>query len=950
VRSFSSRRQRCLAIALVAVLVSVVGILGSPVDPSAPHSVALGNVAPVHRGDRLDGLTSPWAPKYSWTRQQLGPPGVYYEGGPVNWVTYDPLDTSFWAALASYQSNATGYAEIVAAGSLGTNTANYPVGIDPFAIAIDTSSGDAFVTNQGSNNVSIVSPSLNATIASTPVGLSPTGIAFDPADGELYVANGGSDNLTILDASNFASVGSIAVGDSPEGVAYDAPTNTLWVVNSAGDDVSVVNLTTDRVELWIVVGEDPCDLAIDNVTNEVYVSNQDSENVSVINATTDQVVASIAVIVGTDLQGVVYDPVNQQLYVAGGWVFLIAINTTTNTVAFDIAFDPSGIAVDPATGAICVSDSINSTFVCLTSFDDWTYSVPGVPVIFHETGLPIGADWNVSAGSVSYYSSEFGVIAGGPTENSTTSNVTFDPCQSQYVCGFGGVPFVIPPTDGYVATPENVTLYSNYSVPQVINVSFARGPTVSSITFVPNGLPAGTGWDVYLQGEAGDSPGGAIGFEAANGTYNYSVSTIPGYALQTPEGVLHLRGSSVSVFVNFTVFAYALNFTEVGLPSGATWFLNFTATPPNTTPLDSGPLTVPYFEVELVNGTYRISVSAANPQYLPPTPFNLTESAGSITPGAAYLIEFTVIAYPVEFIQTGLPVGTDWSIDLGPFMNSSITNEIGIEAPVGFYRYTVPEVPGFLSTPQVGGVEVAGAGLAPVVISFSSTFPWAIRFNETGLPAGTGWAVAIGSNLESANTTSLTLFEPNGTYSYVVFAVTGYSTPRSSEVVVSGSNASVSVTFLPLTYPVVFVEVGLPTGTNWSVTITNASGDAGPPFNETEWSTGSAILLYLANGTYSILVGVPAGYTANVSSASFTVAGASLTGPTVDVSKGSSGGTKPPPQNSSTPPPTGTSSAGSNATLVWGLVGALVVALAVAGILVFLLARRREVPPGKGGA
>src|SRR5205807_5552695 len=68
-------------------------------------------------------------------------------------------------------------------------------------VAFDSTTGEIYVTNAGSNSVSVISGSTKSVIDTINVGANPDGIAFDSINGDIYVANGGSNTVSIIDGS-----------------------------------------------------------------------------------------------------------------------------------------------------------------------------------------------------------------------------------------------------------------------------------------------------------------------------------------------------------------------------------------------------------------------------------------------------------------------------------------------------------------------------------------------------------------------------------------------------------------------------------------------------------------------------------------------------------------------------------------------------------------------------
>jgi len=155
------------------------------------------------------------------------------------------------------------------------------------------------------------------------------------------------------------------------------------------------------------------------------------------------------------------------------------------------------------------------------------------------------------------------------------------------------------------------------------------------------------------------------------------------------------------------------------------------------------------------------------------------------------------------------------------------------------------------------------SGVAPPEPTFN------VAFTESGLPAGTNWSVTLGGSELSSATPTITFTEPNGTYAYNVWPVSGYSAvPASGGAVVSGSNVYLAVAFTAVapsngTYSLVFTESGLPYGMNWTVSL-----------GETQMSSFTSTITFSEpNGTYAFKVEPVSGYSAIPASGEAAISG-----------------------------------------------------------------------------
>ncbi len=261
------------------------------------------------------------------------------------------------------------------------------------------------------------------------------------------------------------------------------------------------------------------------------------------------------------------------------------------------------------------------------------------------------------------------------------------------------------------------------------------------------------------------------------------------------------------------------------------------------------------FPVE--RGTYAYHVGAV-PGYRSSAPSgNLTvQSFASIN------LSFAAAAQAVTFSETGLGAGSSWTVTLDGTTSTSSTTSLVFDVRNGTYNYTVAATDGFVPAVASGSVIVSGP--TPVAVRFASaTYP--VTFHETGLSAGAGWAVTLGTSTATSTSGNVTLLEGNGTFAYTVGALAGYrATPSSGSVTVSAAGQNVSIAFVALHQTVTFSETGLPAGTSWNVT-----------FNGSTPSTTNRSLPFVfanaTNGSRAYDVGAPAGYVANPAKGNVTL-------------------------------------------------------------------------------
>jgi hypothetical protein len=404
-------------------------------------------------------------------------------------------------------------------------------------------------------------------------------------------------------------------------------------------------------------------------------------------------------------------------------------------------------------------------------FTQMTYSVT-----FTESGLPSGTEWWVN-------------LTNGQAFNSTTNSVPTSEPNGTYT-------YMVATTDKSYQSAGGAFMVNGAPVGESVMFSLA----MYTVTFTETGLPNGTTW--YVNGTAWGSLsatvagilGSSVSANLTNGTYSFTVASANKTWAPAYTSPFVVNGAPVPVPVTFTAVTYAVTFTESGLPSGTTWYVNLTDGQSNSSTGSMIGFSEP-------NGSYSYTVATADKEYAPTLAGGSFEVSGA---PASESVTFNLVTYPVTFTETGLPSGTEWWVNVtGQPSQSSGTTTIPLILSNGTYTYAIATTDKSYQSP--GGTLTVGGPVASKSVTFSRV-TCNVTFTETGLPSGTEWWVNLtnGQSFSSTGTT-LTISEVNGTYSYSASApehtnTTGVLTvsgPTAAPVVVSFSSSSSSSSSLP---------------------------------------------------------------------------------------------------------------------------------------------------------
>lgn len=239
---------------------------------------------------------------------------------------------------------------------------NVSVGSAPQGVAVDAANSRAYVANNGNNSVSVLDIAGNTQVTTVSVGAGPWGVALNQTARRLYVANSFSATVSVIDTGNNTVVATIPVGATPKGIAVNTASNRIYVANSGSNSVSVIDGTSNTVIGSVSVQQAPLEVAINPAANRAYVTNSNSGTVTVIDTASNLPITTI--VVGSGPWGVALGPGASRLYVANNQSGTVSvIDTAINTLFFTIPVGsaPRGVAVNPTTNRVFVANFGSNT-------------------------------------------------------------------------------------------------------------------------------------------------------------------------------------------------------------------------------------------------------------------------------------------------------------------------------------------------------------------------------------------------------------------------------------------------------------------------------------------------------------------------------------------------------------------------------------------------------------
>jgi hypothetical protein len=322
-----------------------------------------------------------------------------------------------------------------------------------------------------------------------------------------------------------------------------------------------------------------------------------------------------------------------------------------------------------------------------------------------ESGLPEGTNWSVR-------------LADGQSASTNGSAVSFFEPNGTYS-------FTATSNDSKFASVLGSFLVNGGDV--WANATFA--PVTYPVSFTEQGLPIGSSWYLnFSEGSSFTSQGTTISFPQSNGTYDFVLATSESEFVPTnPIGSLVVDGAPRSLTAVFDQVAFTVTFRESGLPSKTNWSVSIGEMTRNS----SSNL----IEFPVASGSYPFTVAG-------PSDYQINSPAGTFSvAGAPSFVNVTFVKLHLVTIgESGLPVGTRWSVTVNGSSETSTTGNVTFQEVNGSYGYEIGSAGGYGATPANGTFSVRGD---PLSMSVAFLKIYRVTFSESTLPVGSNWSVAL---------------------------------------------------------------------------------------------------------------------------------------------------------------------------------------------------------------
>jgi YVTN family beta-propeller protein len=229
-----------------------------------------------------------------------------------------------------------------------------------FSLAVsgrELTSLTGYVTNSGSNIISVFNKKTMRITGTISTGRGPMGMVLNQKLRRAYVAASGDDAIEVIDVIDGKIIGRIILdfGDEPVELALTPDGRTLVAVNRGSNTVSIIDAFSEFEVRKIKVGARPASAVVDPLGFKAYIMNSLSNTISVVDLSQNVISVNIG-IEGAPIRGV-FNRNGDKLYVISTDSPYLSVIDPGRLIVTDKAFIGLGavsIQFDIRTGLILV--------------------------------------------------------------------------------------------------------------------------------------------------------------------------------------------------------------------------------------------------------------------------------------------------------------------------------------------------------------------------------------------------------------------------------------------------------------------------------------------------------------------------------------------------------------------------------------------------------------------
>jgi YVTN family beta-propeller protein len=193
----------------------------------------------------------------------------------------------------------------------------------------------AYITNQGSHDISVIDVASDKVVSTIAVGKSPAGVVAVSAVGKVFITNPESRNVSVIDMRTNGVIDTIPKADAPHEARLQAPLGIdasrdgkyVFVADWQAHQLLTFDASTHGLAWKLTLGKAPSGIAAHPDNQRVFVAERDEDQVAVIDIQTHEVIQRIKT--QSHPFALMIDRKGEKLYTLNVWSNSVTISDAT---------------------------------------------------------------------------------------------------------------------------------------------------------------------------------------------------------------------------------------------------------------------------------------------------------------------------------------------------------------------------------------------------------------------------------------------------------------------------------------------------------------------------------------------------------------------------------------------------------------------------------------------
>lgn len=272
----------------------------------------------------------------------------------------------------------------------------------------------AYVTNEDSQELTVIDTRSDSVVATIAVGTRPRGVRIAPGGKTVFVALSGSpkcppsmpdkeceklksdkskDGIAVVDVATRKVTRVLPGGSDPETFDISKDGSTLYISNEDADSASIVDVASGKVRLGVPVGREPEGVRLHPDGSSVWITGETDHNLTMLDTKTGKVLGHINV--GKRPRDLAFNSDGSRAYSTSEvdgtvWVIDVPSKKVLKVITLPKDSKPMGIVVSPDDKRIYVANGRGGT---VSLIDAATNAVSGTTAVGQRPwGIAITSD------------------------------------------------------------------------------------------------------------------------------------------------------------------------------------------------------------------------------------------------------------------------------------------------------------------------------------------------------------------------------------------------------------------------------------------------------------------------------------------------------------------------------------------------------------------------------